>query len=135
MDENMFPVGSFWLRGHKDFTRSHKMPWFIRSWLKLSDEFKANAINQISIAYPKRKFVFVGDSGERDPEIYGKMTRLMGIDKILCIYIRKVNGSVLTDHRFQLAFKDLPNSKWFLFDDVKEIEHITLQKMESGQCF
>jgi phosphatidate phosphatase APP1 len=46
------------------------------------------------IHLPRRKFILVGDSGEKDPEVYRVMQRLFP-DQVLKIYIRDVLGERL----------------------------------------
>ena len=63
-----------------------------------------------------RSLVLVGDSGERDPEIYGTIARLYP-KRVLRIFIRAVKGEKGDDKRFLDAFKDVPREKWLVFTD------------------
>jgi phosphatidate phosphatase APP1 len=55
-------------------------------------DFKATIIEQLFAAYPQLPFVLVGDSGERDPDIYLEIAaRHPG--RVRAIYIREVGGS------------------------------------------
>ena len=68
-----------------------------------------------------RSLVLVGDSGERDPEIYGNVARLYP-KRVLRIFIRAVKGEKADDERFLKAFKDVPREKWLIFTDpVKDL--------------
>lgn len=51
---------------------------------------KHEKIEAIMAAYPALKFVLIGDSGERDPEIYADVLRRHP-DQVRAIYIRNVN--------------------------------------------
>jgi phosphatidate phosphatase APP1 len=53
-------------------------------------DHKRAAIDGILGTYPRLSFVLVGDSGERDPEIYADVVRRHR-DRILCVYIRSVS--------------------------------------------
>jgi phosphatidate phosphatase APP1 len=53
-------------------------------------EHKEKAIEDILRTYPKLKFVLLGDSGEKDPEIYAGVVRRHS-ERIRAIYIRSVN--------------------------------------------
>lgn len=64
----------------------------------------------------KRSLVLVGDSGERDPEIYGTVARLYP-KRIVRIFIRAVKGEKDDDKRFAQAFRDVPREKWMIFRD------------------
>jgi phosphatidate phosphatase APP1 len=53
-------------------------------------EHKARSIARVMETYPKLPFVLIGDSGERDPEIYADIVRRLP-DRVRAIYIRSVN--------------------------------------------
>jgi phosphatidate phosphatase APP1 len=53
-------------------------------------EHKEKSIEDILRTYPKLKFVLIGDSGEKDPEIYAGVVRRHP-ERIRAIYIRSVN--------------------------------------------
>lgn len=63
-----------------------------------------------------RTLILVGDSGERDPEIYGNVTRMYP-KRVGRIFIRAVKGEKADDERFLKAFKDIPREKWLVFTD------------------
>lgn len=60
--------------------------------------------------------MLVGDSGERDPEIYGNLARLYP-KRVRRIFIRAVKGEKPDDQRFHTAFRDIPREKWLVFTD------------------
>ncbi|MDQ2821878.1 MAG: DUF2183 domain-containing protein [Pseudomonadota bacterium] len=64
----------------------------VRSFLKpeASRNHKLEKIEKILRAYPALPFVLIGDSGERDPEIYADVVRRHP-DAVKVIYIRNVN--------------------------------------------
>ncbi|KAJ3213650.1 hypothetical protein HDU67_002612 [Dinochytrium kinnereticum] len=122
MISHHFPLGSLnlrdvWAPGNLS-TRSYKI---------------AN-IKQILEHFPKRKFVFVGDSGEKDAEI---SAALYGAhpDRFLKIFIRDVTmlgpGGEKREaadqrHSTQLghvksALKELPSDKWTLFESSEAL--------------
>ena len=53
-------------------------------------DHKRVAIDRILGTYPRLSFVLIGDSGERDPEIYADVVRRHR-DRVRCIYIRSVS--------------------------------------------
>jgi len=63
-----------------------------------------------------RTLVLIGDSGERDPEIYGFIARKYP-KRIHQIFIRAVKDESKDDQRFLKAFKDIPREKWMVFND------------------
>ena len=64
----------------------------VRSLLKphMSRNHKLEKIEKILRAYPELPFVLIGDSGERDPEIYAEVLRRHP-QSVKVIYIRNVN--------------------------------------------
>jgi phosphatidate phosphatase APP1 len=64
--------------------------------------------------------VLVGDSGEKDPEVYGQIAREHPA-QILRIYIRDVTGDRADDARYRGAFRGIPAEKWQLFRDPVEV--------------
>jgi phosphatidate phosphatase APP1 len=87
---------------------------------------KLEAIGAILSDYPQRRFVLVGDSGERDPEVYGEVARQRP-DQVSRIYIRDVTGELPNASRYQRAFKDVPADKWRVFQEPE-----TLAKTPAG---
>ena len=78
-------------------------------------------------AFPGRQFVLVGDSAERDPEIYGAAARLYP-DRVAAIYIRQVGERSLDRPRAEQAFRGLSNELWTTFEAADELPLTLLQK-------
>jgi phosphatidate phosphatase APP1 len=55
---------------------------------------KVRQITNLMIHLPRRKFILVGDSGEKDPEVYRAIKKLFP-DQVLKVYIRDVLGERL----------------------------------------
>lgn len=51
--------------------------------------YKVSRIKTIIDRFPRRKFILIGDSGEKDPEVYAEIARLYG-ERIRFIFIRDV---------------------------------------------
>lgn len=112
---NNFPDGSFHMRHfgwaaqslfnflHSQGTFNHKI-----SYLRF---FFSNTI---------RDFVLVGDSGEKDPEIYGTIAREYP-NRIRAIFIRAIKGEKFNDQRFLEAFQGVAPEKWQIFDDPQQL--------------
>ncbi|RLB65072.1 MAG: hypothetical protein DRI90_02950 [Deltaproteobacteria bacterium] len=81
---------------------------------------KPAAIEPILQRYPEHEFRLVGDSGERDPEVYGVIARAHPA-QITGIYIRNVTGEDPDSQRFRSAFADLPEDHWHVFTHPAEI--------------
>jgi hypothetical protein len=102
---NGFPAGTFEL---KDFR------WPDRSFFSLfasPEKYKPGVIEPLLKQFPKRKFILIGDSGERDPEIYGALARKFP-EQILRIYIRDVTQEAGDAARYRDAFRGVPAATW-----------------------
>jgi phosphatidate phosphatase APP1 len=81
----------------EDFLDVHGIPrgpLFLRDWslrtLKSGETHKLAAIQALLDAYPDLEVVLVGDSGERDPEIYRQVV-LRHPGRVLAVYVRDVD--------------------------------------------
>lgn len=83
-------------------------------------ESKPPRIAALLDAFPRRSFVLVGDSGEKDPEIYADIARRRP-GRIALILIRNVTGARADDARMSAAFAGLERERWQLFDDPSEM--------------
>ena len=70
--------------------------------------------------YPRRTFILVGDSGERDPEAYGELARRHP-DQVSRVYVRDVTGEPRESARYQRAFQGVPAEKWVVFKDPADL--------------
>jgi hypothetical protein len=116
-----FPSGSYHLR-------------YLRLWddsffnlFTSSEQSKPPVIDDLLEAYPRRDFVLVGDSGERDPEIYGNIARAHP-GRISHIYIRLVTPEHRDHPRMQAAFASLPEDLWSLFENPSDLTMSTAGK-------
>jgi phosphatidate phosphatase APP1 len=115
INTNHFPDGSFHMR-HFDWAAAslfdflHSQSTFIHkmSYLRF---FLSNTI---------RDYILIGDSGEKDPEIYGTITREYP-ERIRAIFIRAIKGESFDDQRFLDAFQDISKEKWLIFNDPKQV--------------
>ncbi|MDR3054504.1 MAG: App1 family protein [Zoogloeaceae bacterium] len=97
-----FPEGSFHLRDATDLRD-------LAPSKKTVIAHKTRSIEKLLAAYPQRKFILVGDSGESDPEIYAAIKRNFP-DRVLEIYIHNVTDEDADSPRFQETFKDIHDS-------------------------
>jgi hypothetical protein len=88
---------------------------------------KPPVIESILDRWPQRTFLLVGDSGEKDPEVYGGITRKYG-DRVAAIYIRDVTGEAADSVRYREAFRNVPRSKWRLFTDPADLADLPVTK-------
>ncbi len=87
---------------------------------------KPPEIDALLKSYPDRTFVLVGDSGEKDPEIYADFKRRYPA-KIEYIFIRNVTGAKRDDARFSQVFAGIDPDRWILFVDPDELPRMLRQ--------
>lgn len=109
-----FPVGTFQMKQIRVKDSS------ILDLVSSPDELKRQAIEPILAAFPQRTFICVGDSGERDPEIFAAIA-LKHPQQIMRIYIRDVTGETADSPRMQAAFAGVPAERWHVFRNAAEI--------------
>jgi phosphatidate phosphatase APP1 len=121
LDEKKFPRGSVHLQSFrlKD-----------RSVFNLSTSPKASKpprIKKILQMYPHRKFVLVGDSGEKDPEIYAKIAKEhpRQINHVLIRNLRSEEGE---EDRYINLFEGIPEDKWTLFTNSDDLMEFNIQQ-------
>lgn len=97
-----FPEGTFTLRPFR---------WSDRSAVEFIEnrtmEFKLAAIERLMKMFPGRRFVFVGDSGEMDPEIYATAAARSPA-QVAAIFIRAVREDHVNSARLTDVFASLP---------------------------
>lgn len=116
---NGFPAGTFHLRPFrvKDGT--------FLDLFKSPERYKPGVIEPVLKRFPQRRFVLVGDSGERDPEIYAALARKYPA-QIARILIRDVTGEAGDSPRYQRVFAVLPAGLWRVFKQPDEIGRLAL---------
>jgi len=104
-----FPRGTVHL---KDFR------WRDRTFFNLfapPDRFKLASMAALLNRLPGRRFVLVGDSSERDPEVFGQLARDYPA-QVRKIFIRSVGGAAV-DERCRAAFAGVRADVWSTFSD------------------
>jgi hypothetical protein len=107
--DQRFPAGSVHLRDFRFKDRS------LVQFLSETDVAKRRVAEKILRDFPHREFILVGDSGERDPEMYAGLARDVLV-QVRHIYIRNVTGEQRENERFRAAFHAVSDEKWTLFD-------------------
>ena len=107
--DHRFPAGSVHLRNFrlKDLS--------LIDFVTDTDVAKRKVAEKLLRDFPRRQFVLVGDSGERDPEMYVGLA-LDFPAQVRHIFIRNVTGEQRDSKRFRSAFHGVPDDKWTLFD-------------------
>lgn len=112
VDASGFPPSTF----HLKRIRPRDVPAAVEQLVADPLTTKPPAIRGLLDKFPKRKFILVGDSGEKDPEVYGIIARERS-SQLVRIYIRDVTGETRTDERYAKAFDGIPADKWVVFKD------------------
>jgi hypothetical protein len=119
MERENFPLGSYHLKSVRI-----KDIQLLLNLLKDPFERKVQMIGDIVSSYPDRTFLLVGDTGEKDPEVYGEICRRYP-GRVWKVYLRKVAGKQGIDtcstERFDEAFRDVQSDVWSIFDDATQV--------------
>ena len=101
MERDRFPRGSFHLRRFRVKDRT------VREFLEnRTREFKVETIGRLMALVPDRRFVLVGDSGEKDPEAYAELAAKCP-RQVAAILIRNVTTEARTAPRYAPLFDSL----------------------------
>jgi phosphatidate phosphatase APP1 len=81
---------------------------------------------QIMEDFPRRKFLLVGDSGERDPEVYAEVARRHP-DRVAGVAIRRVEGKLSRDKvqsRLDRVGRRVSGGRWHVFSDAADLGNL-----------
>ncbi|MDP8971721.1 MAG: DUF2183 domain-containing protein [Actinomycetota bacterium] len=115
----------------EDFLDVHGVPagpLFLKDWsptaLRDHDRHKLGVIRTLLDTYPDLPFVLIGDSGERDPEIYRQVVREYP-GRVRAIYIRDVTTRErdAVVHAIADELKDIGVEMLLTADTVEAAEH------------
>ena len=102
-------------------------------------EFKIDETHKLARDFPYRRFIFFGDSGQRDAQAYGDLMREDPTRKrYQCAFIRLITGvdpkkeaKLNVREIFVKAFEGVDQRRWFLFREPEELLGIDFH---SGRC-
>ena len=112
---NRFQAGTFHMKEFRVKDRS------VLALFNSPERYKPGVIEPLIRQFPKREWVLVGDSGEKDPEIYGALARKHP-RQIRRIFIRDVTSEKADAPRYQKAFRGVPGEIWQVFRQPAEIK-------------
>jgi len=121
LQTNGFPAGALLLREFR---------WKDESFFNLfarPDAYKTAAIEDLLRRFPQRRFVLVGDAGERDPEIYAGLAR-QHPEQITRVFIRDVTGATPQSERYENLQRGLPAKRWCIFSDASTLTNARLSR-------
>lgn len=124
LDDFGFPKGTTILR---DMSWQEIEAFIITSLTVGTEKYKLDRISKIHEWFPRRKMVLIGDSTQKDPEVYGETARRWS-GWVGAIYIRIVKGvdevkerELNSIQRFEKAFRGVDRELWMTFEDAQEI--------------
>jgi phosphatidate phosphatase APP1 len=115
-----FPDGSMHLRYFRVRDEMFKRVRPVRRSLKVS------IIADLLQRLPKRRFVLVGDSGEKDPEIYRFLAERFP-DRVAAILIREMNDALMTGRRLRKLQSLPPRIQVTVFRQPEQIKDTIAQ--------
>lgn len=124
--DNQFPDGSMHLRNFR------LRDQFLKK-LMIRRKGKANEIKKLIMNLPRRKFILVGDSGEKDPEIYLKICRRFP-SQIKGVFIRDVGGRDLLTERLKKIQRMTPMESCAAFTSSEELFELSKTLVEKYRC-
>lgn len=121
-----YPAGSFHLKRFRIRDSARK--------IRMSPQkaHKRAAIEPILAAFPQRKFVLIGDSGEQDPEIYASFLRERP-QQIVGVFIRAVREETRQAERLQATFLGLDDQRWHVYREPAEIREQVANLVRTAQ--
>jgi len=125
-DIEQFPAGTFHLR---TFRLGADL---LRKMLLFRQRGKAIVIRSLLATFPQRRFLLIGDSGERDPEIYCRLARRFP-GQVQAIYIREVQARRMTRQRLKKLADRLPNGLCRIFTEADELARLSQVHLAGGK--
>ncbi len=122
--ELSFPVGTMHLRNFRLRDQLFKK-------FRIRRHGKVSAIQSLLKGLPNQKFVLIGDSGEKDPEIYRKICRRFP-GRVRGLFIRDLPNRRMTDERMEKLRKALPGGACDRFSDADALR-IAVGKLLSSE--
>lgn len=113
-----FPAGTIHLRNFRFRDQLLKKVLIIRRKGKISP------IRTLLKHLPERNFIFVGDSGEKDPEIYRKLSKKYPA-QVKGIFIRELAGRPLHAERWAKVQEPLRRGICYRFSSAEELHELS----------
>lgn len=118
INEYGFPNGSYHLRSFR-----LRDPNNLRMMLA-GARSKRRAIRSLLKLFPFRQFVLIGDGGEEDARLYGKLAQKHG-HQIAQVCIRRLpDATGEGERRTRMALDPLPRIKWRMFEHGDELSDL-----------
>ena len=112
--ELRFPAGTMHLRNFRLRDQLFKK-------FRIRRHGKVSAIQSLLKGLPGQKFVLIGDSGEKDPEIYRRICRRFP-GRVIGLFIRDLPHRRMTDERLLKLRKALPDGICERYENAEELQ-------------
>jgi phosphatidate phosphatase APP1 len=110
-----FPPGTFHL---KYFRLTDSTFWNL---FTSQEDYKSKVLEELLAAFPKRRFLLVGDTGEQDPEIFARMARAHP-EQVVGIWLRNVTEETESNPRITPVKAAVRPEGWKLFAEPGELK-------------
>lgn len=127
LEDAEFPGGTIHLRNFA--IREH----MLRRVLPLHRRGKGAVIRHLIESFPERSFVLIGDSGERDPRIYAKLTQRFP-RQISSVLIRTLEPGHRSKLEEQWNRSERLRGKLQTFSDAKEFQQLSEQLQKEASA-
>ena len=95
------------------------------------ERFKRSVIEPLLRGWPRRSFIFIGDSAERDPEIYGDLARRFP-RQVAAVIIRDITADSIDSVRYRRAFDSVPHDRIHIINDTGDWAQAAVAALERG---
>jgi hypothetical protein len=85
--------------------------------------YKTEVIRAIMKDFPERTFILIGDSGEKDPEVYAAIANEFK-DRILAVCIRDVGSRTKDPQRYTKLFGSNKSTQFILFKNSRSLRRL-----------
>lgn len=117
-----FPAGSMHLRYFRIRDEMFKR------WRPLRRKGKAGIIASLMVQLPMRRFVLIGDSGERDPEIYRFLAKRFP-NQVAGIFIRELPSKPLDNRRLRKLESIASSIRIEVFRSASELAQLDMHRL------
>ncbi|WP_189446067.1 App1 family protein [Salinicola rhizosphaerae] len=80
-----------------------------RPWPRKAEDHKTDVIHNMLTLYDELPFILIGDSGQRDPEVYAEIVKAYP-DRVRAVYIRKVDNDPERDAAIEVLANEMRES-------------------------
>lgn len=91
-------------------------------YFRSPEGYKTARLREMLARFPERKFVLIGDSGEKDPVVYAAVAKEFP-DQVQGIFIRTVSEEHADRDSYREVFAGIDDAGWVIFRDADALPH------------